>query len=233
MTPTLLWRTATRTHDWTTRESPLRLLEAWCSLGLVTAADWVEGSNGRRRKAALPVAEVVRAVRTAPVEADGRLSVRYGGRGPREWTLTVLVFPRATGMSLFNLTAGGEEPVDAAASGRLAQAFRGLYTPDTADAAYLHADPQWTMLAGGPYKPPLVTTPTFAGVFWANFLGPGHLPEFDLPKLKAVSAHQLEWQGDAGLTVVATPTLPDALAPDGERELLRLTAEFRAAKAAD
>jgi hypothetical protein len=30
--------------------------------------------------------------------------------------------------------------------------------------------------------------------------------------------------------VVSAPTLDDALTPDGEKELLRLTAEFRAAK---
>jgi hypothetical protein len=107
-----------------------------------------------------------------------------------------------------------------------------MYTPDMVDAAYIHADPQWTSLADGAYKPPLVTTPTFAGVFWANFLGPGHLADFDVAKLQSIEAYRTKWHGKTGLSVVSAPTLEEALTPDGEKELLRLTAEFRAAKIA-
>jgi hypothetical protein len=77
---------------------------------------------------------------------------------------------------------------------------------------------------------PLVTTPTFAGVFWANFLGPGHLADFDVAKIQSIEAYRTKWHGKTGLAVVSAPTLDDALTPDGEKELLRLTAEFRAAK---
>ncbi len=84
--------------------------------------------------------------------------------------------------------------------------------------------------SGSCLKPPLVTAPTFAGVFWANFLGPGHLADFDVAKIQSIEAYRTKWHGKTGLSLVSAPTLDDALTPDGEKELLRLTAEFRAAK---
>jgi hypothetical protein len=86
------------------------------------------------------------------------------------------------------------------------------------------------MLASGPYKSPLVTTPTFAGIFWANFLGPGHLAEFFTSKLCDIQAYKVRWYGQSGLSIISTPTLEAALTADGEKKLLRLTELFRVAK---
>lgn len=224
---TALWRNATRVHNWRNLEMPLRILETWISLGLVTPAEWMEGANSRTRKAAIPVDKLAETIRTQPSGTDGRLSIRIGGSNPREWTLTCLLFPRNVGMSIFNLTLAYDDELRIGDD--VADAFFDLYSPDTADAAFIYADPQWTRLATGPYKPPLVTTPTFAGVFWANYLGPGHLDEFSMLKLKATQAYRTKWY-DNGMFLISAPTLADALKPEGQNELIRLTDAFRAAK---
>jgi hypothetical protein len=153
-----------------------------------------------------------------------------GGDAP-SWTLTIVIFPPAVGMSLLNLTV--DVPPTALPSDAIADRFVEVYAPDVADAAFVHAEPQWTQLAGGPYKPPLVTTPTFAGVFWANYIAGAHLAEFDVAALHAVRAHRVHWQGDDGLALISAPRLEDALTAAGESDLRRLTAAFRAAKRPD
>ncbi len=224
----LLWRNATRVHDWRNLEIPLRILDVWISLGLVTGADWVEGASGRTRKASIPASKLAETIRAQPPGRDDRITIRMGGGGPREWRLTGILFPKAVGMSLFNLTVAYDDALPPPI--RLADTFVSLYSPETADAAFIHTDPQWTHLAAGPYKPPLVTTPTFAGVCWSNYLGPGHLVDFSVAKLKEMQAYRTEWRDDSGMFLIAGPTLENALTPEGEHELLRLTAEFRAAK---
>jgi hypothetical protein len=225
---TLLWRNATRTHDWMDLEIPLHILETWLSLGLVKHADWMEGKGGKPRRASIAPSDLSKHLPKHPVGKDNRIVFRIGGDSPRQWSLTAFIFPSTEGMSLFNLSLGLDS--QEAISAPLMQGFTDLYNPEMVDSAIIHADPQWTLLASGPYKPPLVTTPTFAGVFWANFLGPGHLAEFCVPKLHAIQAYRVKWHGERGLSVISTSTFDEALTPDGEKELLRLTAEFRAAK---
>jgi hypothetical protein len=225
---TMLWRNATRVHDWRNLEMPLTILETWISLGLVTDAEWVEEANGRARKSSIPSGKLGETIRAQPAGVDDHVSVRMGGSSPREWRLMCLIFPKTAGMSIFNLTVSYDENLHIGSE--VANAFLDLYSPDTADAAFIHADPQWTRLASGPYKPPLVTTPTFAGVFWANYLGPGHLNEFSVPKLKAIETHRTEWRDDQGMFLITAATLEEALSPAGETELQRLTDSFRVAK---
>jgi hypothetical protein len=223
----LLWRAATRTHDWTDLAMPSRAIAAWAAMQLITPAEWVEGVSGRRRKVAIPVEKLVETLAKQPKGPDGRIVLRAGGSDP-EWALTAFIFPRATGMSLFNLTVAYTRALPA--SQLLAESFVELYTPSGVDAAYIHTDPHWTLLAGGTYKPPLVTTPTFAGVFWANHLSGGHLAEFSIPELRKIEAHRTEWQNDGALSVIATPTLEDALTSEGEADLVDLTHQFQRAK---
>ena len=224
----LIWRNATRTHNWMDLEIPVRVLETWLSLGLVTHADWIEGRSGRPRKVSIAPNDLATQLRKQPVGKDNSILFRVGGGNPHPWAVTAFIFPATAGMSLFNLRLDYDEKEAFPPM----QGFVDIYTPDMVDAAIVHADPQWTLLAGGPYKPPLVTTPTFAGVFWANFIGPGHLAEFDIAKLQSIQAYRTKWCGEAGVSVVSTPTLEDALTAEGEKELLRLTAAFRAAKKA-
>jgi hypothetical protein len=225
----LIWRNATRTHDWMDLQIPLRLLETWLSLGLVTNADWFEGRNGRQRKVSIAPGALASELRKQrPAGKNNSIVFSVGGSTPRPWSVTAYIFPATEGMCLFNLNVDHDDK-DAFVVPP-PQNFIDMYTPDMVDAAYIHAEPQWGDLADGPYKPPLVTAPTFAGVFWANFLGPGHLADFDVAKIQSIEAYRTKWHGKTGLAVVSAPTLDDALTPDGEKELLRLTAEFRAAK---
>jgi len=224
----LLWCNATRIHDWSNLETPLQILSAWIALGLVADAEWVEGANGRTRKISIPTSKLGDAIRSEPLGRGDRLIVQVGGSKPREWAVTVVLFPKGAGMNMFNLTVALNNGMRIGS--RVSDSFLSLYSPETADSAFIHADPQWTQLATESYKPPLVTTPTFAGVFWANYLGPGHLSHFSVPKLQAIQAYRTEWRDDRAMFLVTAPTLEEVLTPGGEGELKHLTEEFRAAK---
>src|SRR5215204_1859586 len=189
----LIWRNSTETHDWMNLEVPSCMLDTWLSLGLVTNADWLESGSGRKRKVSIAPNDLATHLRKQPVEEDGTISFRVGGDNQRSWRLSAIIFPATAGISLFNLTLDYDD--EEAFSVPSIQRFVDMYTPDMVDAAYVHGDPQWTSLAAGPYKPPLVTTPTFAGVFWANFLGPGHLANFDVAKLQSIEAYRTKWHG--------------------------------------
>jgi len=228
MMESLIWRNATRVHDWHDLRIPLRIIDAWISLRLVAAAEWMQGSRGKQRKISVTAEGLGDLIRNEPRGRDERIMVFVGGSEPQPWNIAAVIFPKGVGMSLFNLTVECGDALPS--SSVMEQRFLALYSPEIVDAAYIHADPQWKKLTADAYIPPLVTTPTFAGVFWANFLGPGHLANFDVAKLQSIEAYRTKWHGKTGLSLVSAPTLDDALTTDGEKELLRLTAEFRAAK---
>jgi hypothetical protein len=176
----------------------------------------------------LRAGKLAEAIRTQPPGKDDRIVIRLGSHAPPIWTLTGVLFSKGAGMSMFNLTLAYNGNLHIGDS--VARSFFDLYSPETADAAIIHADPQWTQLAAGAYKPPLVTTPTFAGAFWANYLGPGHLKNFSVAKLKTIRAYRTEWRGDRAMFFLSAAALEDALTSGGENELRRLTGEFREAK---
>ncbi len=225
----LLWRTASRGHDWTDLATPSRLLDAWIGLGLVSSATWVEPLSGRRRRRTVTATDLVAAIAEQPRGDDGRIFVHVGDDAPG-WTLTALLFPALSGMSLITLAVATPDGAIPAPSDALRTHFLALHTPDTTESAFVHAEPQFTRLATGVYRPPLVTGPSCPGILWASFLGGGHLADFSVPTLRRIEAYHTKWHDDRGVSLVSAPRLEDALTPSGEEELLRLTAAFRAAK---
>ena len=118
---------------------------------------------------------------------------------------------------------------DRSQSDALLEAFFIVHHPRDSEFAVLHPYAHWSSFAGQHYDIPVTINLQFRGVFWANFLGPGHLDEFDAKKLLDLDAHVVRWVDSNGLFVIATPDLASADAPDWEAELLRLTACFRKA----
>ncbi len=116
-----------------------------------------------------------------------------------------------------------------ARSAELADAFARTHGPDDTEWACIHPARRWTTLRADLYEVPVTIAPMFAGVFWADFLGPGHLELFDPAKLRGLEAHRVERRGDRGLLLVVSPSLADADSPATEREMERLTERFRAA----
>ena len=199
----MIWRANSSRHDWS-GGGPLRAVVAAATrLGLIGHPQ-------------------------ADLSAE---SGEISGDDPAPWWLfwSVRPFDASSGwvQGIHNLALTFERSrVDSEA---LAQAFRSAHTPADTEYAFIHPYTHWIEFSHAHYANPVTINISFRGVFWANFLGPGHLDEFDLQRLRNLDAHEVEWVDDKGLFVIATPELASADAPEAEPVLIRLTEQFREA----
>jgi hypothetical protein len=71
----------------------------------------------------------------------------------------------------------------------------------------------------------------FEGVYWANFIGQGHIESFDYHKVNEMSAYKTEWLGNnKHLFLQATDNIHQVTNKSSEKELVRLTNLFNKAK---
>ena len=121
---------------------------------------------------------------------------------------------------------------DPSQSQALLNAFMDLHTPKNTEYAVIHPYQHWVDFADQHYETPVTITPMFKGVFWANFLGSGHLQEFDSDAIKGLTTVETIWLDSEGLFFVTAPTIKDSDKPKTEQEMLRLTDHFRTALSA-
>lgn len=225
-TSRVLWKANTTRHDWCDG-GPLRsVVAAAARLGVIGRAD---SDPFASISAGDALADAILAV----AATQGRTAeVNVTGSDPAPWELFWNVYPFDTGRGWvdgFNtlwLTFDRSVIRD---SDALLDAFFTAHTPDDTEYAVLHPYDHWSDFADLHYRIPVTINLTFRGVFWANFLGPGHVEEFDRARLRDLDAHEVRWIDERGLFVVATPDLVSADAPQSEPILLRLTQRFRKA----
>lgn len=234
----ILWRSSTTEHDW--RNGPFlpALLDQATRLGLIGPVTWQKaGIKGHREKVNLTTAGALLAHLPQPQAGEPPTSVlEAGGESPRPWTvkLSVALLDEKTGQPqnvsmawLFFDAHWADE--SSAQSHALRQTFLELHDPQNTDYAFIHPYQHWMDFSERYYKRALTTGSMFRGVFWANFLGPGQLERFDPAKLASLPAYETRWLEQQGLFVIATPDIRDVVEPSGEKELVRLTEEFRQA----
>lgn len=236
----VLWKASSSRHDWRDGEPLRRLAEAAVRLGLIAPPAWIRPRPDAERepRVAGTGGELVEAV--AAAGRGGRVEITVGGDAPAPWELFWDLHPFSTdegyvdGLNTVWLTFDRARVPGRRESDALRDAFLAVHRPEETEYAVLHPYAHWSRFADEHYSPPVTLNLMFKGVFWANFLGPGHLGEFDLARLADLSAALVRWVpedgGDReGLFVIATPDLATADAPASEAELLRLTRQFAAA----
>jgi hypothetical protein len=115
----------------------------------------------------------------------------------------------------------------------LIDGFLAAHAAADTEYAVIHPYDHWSAFEDRHYRVPVTINLMFRGVFWANFLGHGHIEEFDLTKLQDLDAHLVRPVDGRGLFVVATPDVTSVDTPESEAVLLRLTQRFREALRAD
>jgi hypothetical protein len=124
----------------------------------------------------------------------------------------------------FDASALGAEELEG-----LVDAFFELHTPANTEYAVLHPYDHWVRFADQAYDNPVTIGPMFQGVFWTNFLGPGHIEEFDREKLADLPAYRVEWVPGPALRLVVHRDPRDCAKPEVEARYLELTERFRSA----
>lgn len=231
-----MWRCVTFSHDWGDGSFLEHFLNTAVEVGAAGPATWSRvGYNGRRRKVALGANAV--GARLRELAGDER-DIELGGAEPVEWSVTVHVDPWRTepaevdGMSMAQLNFSGAPFSVGQGSQRLRDAFRQAHDPRTTEHAAIHPWEPWAHLRAETYQPAVTTGLAFAGVAWANFLGPGHIGDFDRTRLTVGDGFTAEWlAGGDGLFVFCTADLDAAReSGDVEEQLVLLTKVFRRAR---
>jgi hypothetical protein len=233
----LQWRALTRFHDWSLNDrAQLRsLVEQARQLGVLGEISWYTDPKDER----LPAGPEVSLERLLAGKAKRHRSWGFevGGEHPRPWQLSVLLarwnepLSQLYGYNSFGLWFESEPFEGETGSERLISAFRHMHTAQNTEFAFIHPNQRESELTdvSGPYSAPLTLGPMFAGVFWANFLGPRHLTFFDEAKLRSLSAYRFEHVPQTSLFVQVSPDVAQATSDEVEAEMLRLTEAFRAA----
>lgn len=242
----VLWRCASRFHDWADLKFPQRLLTEAATAGIVGPPEWLERDPGGPREPLgfgdpsdfKDAARFAAGLFAAGYAGRAGGYLHAGGSAPHPWALwlTLSTFDpeegRVGGYNMLSLRfprAPFEGPRRSAA---LLDCFTRTHTPGDTEFAAVHPARRWELLRTSLYDVAVTYDPMFAGVLWANFLGPGHVEQFDRAALDALTAYRVEWVGTRGLFLVVTPDLADADTPPAEREMQRLTEIFRRARRA-
>lgn len=236
----LHWSGSTRYHDWfdKQRSIPRRMLSQAQAAGLIGTVDWVAVGPDDEPKQVAHNEHTLRKLLDHRPRRGELYRIAAGGVGPLPWRLTLGLFPfqknlgQVRGYNILNLWFDAEAFLGPEGSDKLAQAFRTIHTPDNTEFAFIHPYDRWSELSDtlrGPYGNPVTIGPMFSGVYWAIFLGRGHLAFFDLSKLRNLQSYQVELIGDNGLFVRVSRDIADATSPAVEEEMFRLTEHFRSA----
>lgn len=234
----VLWRTTASRSDWSGGEPLRRVIDIAARLGLIGPPGWVdpESESTRSVLGAKPGDELAKAILAAAQPDGGGVALALGGDDPAPWKIFWNLYPFDSGsgwvdgMNNLFFTFDRSRVPDRKASDALAEAFFDACAHGDVEYAMIHPSDHWSSFADERYDPPVTINIQFQGVFWANFLGPGHIEEFDLAKLRDLKeAHEVRWIGGKGLLVIATPDLATADAPESEPVLLRLNERFRKA----
>ncbi|HEX8391354.1 MAG TPA: hypothetical protein VF665_03265 [Longimicrobium sp.] len=235
----LIWRSATRVHEWLHGDFPDRLLAVAREAGVMGRADRMEAStltSTRPRK--LKESDVAAALAAERAADRGSVHLSAWGSEPRPWSAFITLFPvdegtgRVAGISIINLHPPAADWAGERASAALMRAFRAAHSPDDTEFAEIHPWEHLRRLRDGAHRDPLVNSPMLTGATWAAFLGPAHLAEFDLDRLRpvAATAWRHEWvDGDRGLFLFAGPDVGAMETAEGEAEIARLTEALRGA----
>lgn len=236
----IFWTSATGDHDWTDLAVPRHVLGVAVAGGVIGDADWIEPrANAKRRKFAAPadgLADQVAQLALADLAKGKQVWLTVGGSSPHEWATHVGLssFDRergeVSGLNLVEMHVPREAFQGEDASGRLWAGFREAHDAGSTEWAAIHLLTRYGELAKSVYRPPLETVMRFKGIFWANFLGRRQLARFDRAVLQELEGFRVEWDGEDGLFIRASPDVAEADSPEVEQELFRLTEDFRRAK---
>jgi hypothetical protein len=225
----ILWRVVTRFHDWNDLHYPSRLIDSAAATGAIGPVTWViTRQNAARRDMNISRANMGVQLMGQVRRHDNVLFLEAGGDG---WDLLLVVPPfvqatnRLNGIGVLVLFFDRPALEQEAGSEQLWNGFRATHTPDDTEYAAIHPEDRWNQLRRTAYNPAVTYDPIFAGAAWANFLGPGHVEQFDCSALETVQA---EWV-DRGVFFRDPGPLGEVTSPTAEARLFAVTAAFRRA----
>ncbi|EAY28850.1 hypothetical protein [Microscilla marina] len=150
-----------------------------------------------------------------------------GGSSPYEWEIGLAFGMGARILFTFSSDLIEEKPKQ----DLLLEQFKTVHQQDNTEYAFIHPLNHYYDLEDDKYYNPITIQGMFEGVYWANFIGQGHIESFDYHKINAMNAYKTEWLGDnKHLFLQAVADIHQVTSKSSEKELVRLTNLFNKAK---
>jgi hypothetical protein len=229
----ILWRVASGFHDWMDGALLRSLIGQWFEEGLIGNPDCMETGDKDKPWSVNAGETTADAILRTPRNPAGGIDVMMRGETPHPWWMSVVIsafqpeLGRPRGYSMINLNLP-RQVCEGNVSGRLLDLFEGLHRPDTCEYASIHPKRHSENLKLRAYVPALTIAPMFAGVLWANFLGPGTVEEFKPEAIDALPVARRRWFDRRGVFFAVSEDLASADKPACEAELVAMTEQLRA-----
>lgn len=217
MNNSILWRVSTRQHNWRNGRFLEVFLQQAIALQLIGPATWQKiGIHGKEKAVALANPLTILENLPMPKKDEPPNSyIEIGGVEPVPWTLKLSVSlvdeasQELKNLNMLWLFFDRQWLTRPKASQTLIDAFLRIQGPGNSEYAFIHPYDHWLDWGDRAYKRAVTTGSFFKGVFWANFLGPGHLEQFEPSQLQKLPALHAQW--DDGFTAFAWWVVDDVL----------------------
>lgn len=239
MADRILWRASTTQHYWNDCEFIRTFLTKALNLGLIGPVTWRKaGIKGKQEKFELDdpralLENLPKPKRSEPPNAY----LLFGGEKPHDWEVNLSISQIENGelanKNMAWLYFDRSWLAKPASSKKLQEAFVQVHEPDNTEYAFIDPYAHWQEMADTYYKTPVTNGTMFKGVYWANYLGPGHLDQFDPDKLRAIKAYFTRWVQGRGFFLVTYPRIEDVEKPSSAEHLYELTQQFQKALLSD
>ena len=231
----VLWKANSSRSDWRNGAILQRLVGAVSELNLIGQATRVEPVSKGSENLLKTVggAELADAMLEHAMTLGKAAEFTVSGSDPAPWEIFWNTYPFdkeegwVDGLNTLWFTFSRTQIPTRTESDNLLNAFFSVHQPEDTEYAVLHPFQHWSDFSDLHYRIPVTINLMFRGVFWANFLGRGHIEEFDSARLNALNSFKARWVGKDGLFVIASSDLSMADAPNSEPTLLSLTQSFR------
>jgi len=227
------WTVNATYHDWRKHSFFMQFMHQAMRLGLIGPVEWIELElDSDREPLSYKISEdLPKKLVKKYFNGDEVPCWTIGGDTPNSWEFVYSVYgysnylgiPRAVNWIKFTFDNNAVDTVEK--SQLLMESFCKLHRQENTEYAKIHPYSHWNDLDDGDYE--ISVTNLIHGIYWANYLGPGHIDLFHKEKLNAVDPWQILKKNDHELCFITSPDLNFSDSKDSEIEIVRLTEIFK------
>ena len=231
----LVWTVDATYHDWREHSFFMEFMSEAMRLHLIGTVEWIEREiDSDREPLSLDISEdLPKKLVEKYFKGDEVDCLTLGGYTPSSWDLVYSAFGynfdsgimRAVNCIMFTFDKSAINSEYRSQS--LMKSFCKLHRQENTEYAKIHPYSHWNDLDDRDYE--ISVTNLMHGIYWANYLAPGHIHLFDKEKLNAVDPWKILKKDDNELCFITSPNLNLADSRESEIEIVRLTKLFKAA----
>lgn len=229
----LFWRGVSSVHDWTDGGPALLLVQNFHRRGWLGDLEWSQNEwNADPTPAEGSLIDWVQQIcNKVDSSEEDMVFAEAGGSLPSPWVVTLALSPfdkktsKVMGQNVVALTFD-PNTLDGLTSDQLIEVFESTHHAHNTEHAMIHPELAWDRLDEVYRESPVTVATMFLGVAWANYLGPGHLDEFNLEALKQKVWPMIHWDNEHGLWFYAADHFEQTFENGFDAELIAMSEQM-------